>query len=232
MSKQRNHGPTTYKTVGSLPRVIPLFPLSGALLLPRVHFPLNVFEQRYLAMVDDALAGDRLIGMIQPRTSEFDDHTPEIYQVGCAGRLTQFSETNDGRYGIVLTGICRFTVQSELDVTTPYRQAAVSWAEHMDDIVPPVEDAAIDREGITNSLDSYFAKFGKQPDISSLDNAPAESLVNSLASICPFGLEEKQALLEAANLTARAEILSGLIQMAIAEDRGAKDGSPEKHTLQ
>ncbi len=220
-------GPVTYKTVGNLPRAIPLFPLSGALLLPRVHLPLNIFEPRYLAMVDDALAGNRLIGMVQPRTSEFDDQNPEIFQVGCAGRLTQFSETQDGRYAIVLTGICRFRVIAELDTETPYRQATISWADYMDDIVPAADDAAIDRESILGSLDAYFAKFGKQPDRAPLDSAPSESLVNSLASICPFGVEEKQALLEAGGLPARADLLAGLIQMAIAED-----GNTDARTLQ
>lgn len=220
-------GSTTYPTVGKLPRVIPLFPLSGALLLPRVHLPLNIFEQRYLSMVDDVLAGDRLIGMIQPRTSEFDDEHPEIYPVGCVGRLTQFSETPDGRYQIVLTGICRFVVTAELEDNPAYRTAAISWADYMDDLATPQEDGTIDRDRITGSLDAYFAKFGKQPDVSSLENAPTESLVNSLATICPFGLEEKQALLEARDLPTRAELLVGLIQMAIAED-----GNPDARTIQ
>ncbi len=220
-------GPVTYKSVLDLPGQLPLFPLSGALLLPHARLPLNVFEPRYLAMVDDVLAGDRLIALIQPRTSEGDSALPKLFGIGCAGRLTQFDEIPDGRYHIGLTGVCRFSFVGDAKAETPYPQAHVSWEGFESDLVEHVEEVAIDREGLIKSLDKYFSKLGQRADWQSLEGAPPEVLVNSLASICDFGVEEKQALLEAPSLRDRTEILTGLVKMAIAED-----ADPKGRTLQ
>ncbi len=217
-------GPVTYEAADDLPHAIPVFPLSRTIMLPRARLPLNIFEPRYLAMVDGALAGERVIGMIQPRTSEFERERPELFGVGCAGRITQFSETGDGRYLITLTGICRFRVARELSVTTPYRQVEADWRDFESDLSPDDSELPIERESLIDSLRTYFAKFGQQVDWQALKTAPAEALVGSLAAICPFSAEEKQALLEARDLKTRAEILTGLIEMAIVADTPGRQG--------
>jgi len=193
-------------------------------MLPRARMPLNIFEPRYLAMVDGAMAGERIIGMIQPRTSEFEKERPDLFEVGCAGRVTQFSETGDGRYLITLTGLCRFKVARELSTTTPYRQVEADYAGFDADLSPDLSELPFERESLIDSLRTYFAKFGQQVDLASMGAAPAEALVGSLAAICPFSVEEKQALLEAKTLKTRAEILTGLIEMAIVADTTGREG--------
>jgi len=217
-------GPVTYENVEELPHAIPVFPLSRTILLPRARLPLNIFEPRYLAMVDGALGGERLIGMIQPRTSEFEQERPALFDVGCAGRLTQFGETGDGRYLITLSGICRFRVARELSVTTPYRQVQTDWNEFGDDLTPDLSELPFERQSLIDSLRTYFAKFGQQVDWQSMAAAPAEALIGSMAAICPFTVEEKQALLEAEDLKSRAEILTSLIEMAIVSDTPGRSG--------
>lgn len=217
-------GPATYDTTDDLARVIPVFPLSRTIMLPRARLPLNIFEPRYLAMVDGALAGERLIGMIQPRTSEFERERPPLFDVGCAGRIVQFSETGDGRYLITLAGVCRFRVARELSTTTPYRQVEADWAGFEDDLSPDDSELPFERESLIDSLRTYFTKFGQPMDWQALRDAPAEAVVGSLASICPFSAEEKQALLEAPDLKTRAEILTGLIEMAIVSGTTGRKG--------
>jgi len=217
-------GPVTFETLADLPQAIPVFPLCRVIMLPRARLPLNIFEPRYLAMVDAALAGERIIGMIQPRTSEFEKERPDLFDVGCAGRITQFSETGDGRYLITLTGICRFYVASELLATTPYRQVETDWALFEGDLDPDESELLFERNTLVTLLRAYFAKLGQQVDWKAFETAPAEALVGSLASICPFSAEEKQALLEAIDLKTRAEILTSLIEMAIVASTPGRDG--------
>lgn len=212
-------GPILSYAAEDLPPVLPIFPLPGALLLPRARLPLNIFEPRYLAMVDGALASDRLIGMIQPREDVRGDR-PKLYDVGCAGRIVQFSETGDGRYLLTLAGVCRFRVARELSVTTPYRQIEAGWADFLADLEPAEDEDKVDRQDLLASLRIYFDRFGHKADWAGLESAPAEALVNSLSAICPFSPEEKQALLEAETLPDRADMLTSLVEMAIAEDTG------------
>ena len=199
-----------------LPDTIPVFPLPGALLLPRGRLPLNIFEPRYLAMIDDALKTDhRLIGMIQPYPG--DEEPSRLHKIGCAGRITSLSETEDGRYLIVLTGICRFRVPEELDGFTPYRRIKPGWDDFGGDLGPEEVLDDWDREAFLALLKKYFDVTNLSSDWESMREADTELLLNSLAMMCPFPVEEKQALLEAPRLSDRAETLNALMQFTIAE---------------
>ncbi|PPD14234.1 MAG: peptidase S16 [Methylobacterium sp.] len=200
-----------------LPETLPLFPLPGALLLPRGQMPLNIFEPRYLAMVDAALAGSRLIGMIQPDPAEIDRiGLPQIYKVGCAGRITQFAETGDGRYLIQLTGISRFRIIDELSVITPFRQAQVDFSPYAADRSPGAGESEVDRDGMLAAL-RKFSDANKVPiDWGSIEQASNEALVNGLSMMAPYGVREKQALLEADTLKDRAEMLIAITEMDLA----------------
>ncbi|MEM1298973.1 MAG: LON peptidase substrate-binding domain-containing protein [Pseudomonadota bacterium] len=205
-----------------LPDTIPVFPLPGALLLPRGRLPLNIFEPRYLAMLDDALKSDhRLIGMVQP----YDDDTrpPRLHTIGCAGRVTSLSETEDGRYLIVLSGTARFRIRAELDGFTPYRRVDVSWSDFHADLDGPEEPGKFDQEEFMELLRRYFDTAGLSSDWDSMQEAEPEMLINSLSMMCPFAVEEKQALLEAPALSDRLETLRALMQFAIAE--GGESGA-------
>lgn len=213
-------GPKIYESIEDLPHTLPVFPLTGAMMLPRARLPLNIFEPRYLAMIDGALSANRVVGMIQPRPADPGTELPPLYDVGCAGRLTQFAETGDGRYLITLTGICRFRVKRELQVMTLYRQVEANWDGFENDLYPDESELPFERDSLVDALKTYFARFGQEVDWDALRAAPAEAMVGSLTAVCPFRPEEKQALLEAPTLRQRAEILVGLIEMAIAEDQG------------
>ncbi|PLL14488.1 ATP-dependent protease [Tabrizicola sp. TH137] len=198
-----------------LPETIPVFPLPGALLLPRGRLPLHIFEPRYLAMIEDCLkTKHRLIGMIQPRdvpgTGE-----KRLNAIGCAGRLTGFSETEDGRYMITLSGISRFRVKEEVSGFTPYRRCSVDWGGFQRDMGPVEEDAGFRREEFLALLGRYFAAMNLSTDWSSMKEAETELLINSLSMLCPFSPEDKQALLEAPSLTTRRETLVTLIEFAM-----------------
>jgi uncharacterized protein len=201
------------RRAGAMPPAIPLFPLAGALLLPRTNLPLNIFEPRYLQMVDDALAGDRLIGMIMPREGDGGD---KLFPTGCAGRITAFSETGDGRYLITLTGVCRFQLKRELETGTPYRRAEVDWAAFADDLEPDAHAGEVDRPRLLTALRVYLDRNDLEADWNSIDAAPTEGLVNALAAIAPVEVAEKQALLEAHSIADRAEVLVTLIELALA----------------
>jgi Lon protease-like protein len=211
-------------SLASLPRVIPVFPLAGALLLPRRRLPLNIFEPRYLAMIDDALRHSRVIGMVQPTCGE--QKSPPLYPVGCLGRLTAWSETGDGRFLITLSGLIRFRIEAELKTTTPYRQVEVSYDSFAEDLEDKCEEAGIDRERLGASLKIYFRQRKIDDYWQSIEQVSCEVLVNSLAMICPFEIAEKQALLEAPALADRARLLTTLIEMAAASN------SPHGGTLQ
>jgi Lon protease-like protein len=208
-----------YHGIDDLPGVIPVFPLSGVLLLPRGQLPLNVFEPRYLAMVDATLSGRRLIGMIQPTEPEEKTLKPALAQIGCAGRLTAYREADDGRYLITLTGVCRFRVTEELAVETPFRQVRADFAPFASDLAVS-EDAEFPRDRLIGALKAYLSRRDLKADWQSVMNAPAETLVNALSMLCPFEPAEKQALLEARDWGERVAILVALLEMASAAASG------------
>jgi Lon protease-like protein len=215
----------TYHGPGDLAAVIPVFPLPGALLLPRGQMPLNIFEPRYVAMIDDALrSGHRLIGMIQPDTAHpGPEDKPNLFTIGCVGRITQIAESGDGRYLLQLTGIARFRVEEELGVTTPYRQARVTYC-FTDDFTPRKGEDDVDRESLLRSLSMFLEANNLKADWEGIENAPNEALVNALAMMSPYGAAEKQALLEAPDLKTRAEILVALTEIELAEKTSGTEG--------
>jgi len=207
-----------------LPATLPLFPLSGVLLLPRNRLPLNVFEPRYLNLVDDAIASDRLIGMIQPER-ETGDAVPSLYRVGCVGRIISLAEEGS-RYLIALTGVCRFSIGQEVPTTRGYRRAVCDWSAYRHDFDPDASPL-IDRPRLMTGLKAFFKANGLSADWASIEQAPDERLVNSLAMICPFKPLEKQALLEARTVVERSTILIGLVEMAAIS--GNPDGTDARH---
>ena len=205
---------------GDLPDTIPVFPLPGALLLPRARLPLHIFEPRYLAMLDDTLkTSHRLIGMIQPRDVPGSDEK-RLHTIGCAGRLTAFSETEDGRYMVTLAGVSRFRVQAEVSGFTPYRRCEVDWEGFARDRGSPEHDPNFDRDLFIGLLRRYFDDKNLSTDWDSLKEAEDELLINSLSMLCPFEPEDKQALLEAPSLTTRRETLITLIEFALRGGMG------------
>lgn len=217
-----------YRRIADLPQVIPVFPLDGALLLPGGELPLQIFEPRYLNMVDDAMAGDRILGMIQTRQGG-DRLRPSLTDVGCAGRITSYAETSDGRYLITLTGICRFDAGEELNIRTPYRQLRARYdrfeGDLADDEAAQAPDEARDR--FAKALKRYLNLRDLDIDWDTAQTAPLEALVNSLSMGLPFDSAEKQALLEAPDLNGRFETLTALLEIDAMED-----GDDEHHSLQ
>ncbi len=215
-----------YRSPADLPATLPVFPLPAVLLLPRGEMPLNVFEPRYLQMFDDALAGDRLIGMIQPEFDTPEDAAnPPLVDVGCAGRITGFQETGDGRYLVTLTGVARFRVAEELSAVTPYRQCRPLYDEFPEDLVPGAGEEAVDRNALMKTLKAYLAANQLEADWSGIRGASNEALVNALSMMSPYGAREKQALLEAPDLRTRAEILVAVTEMDLAKNPGETDTS-------
>jgi uncharacterized protein len=205
-------------TFDQLPGSLPIFPLTGVLLLPRSRLPLNVFEPRYLAMTEDALAsGNRLIGMVQPIAAEEAARPPPVYRTGCAGRITSFSETDDGRYLITLSGVCRFDIAEEMPTTRGYRRVAPDWAPYRTDLSGPESSAMLDRARLLSGLKGYFRQTGLTANWEAVESTPDERLVNSLAMICPFDASEKQALLEAPTLEERARMMTAMMEMAVLD---------------
>ena len=209
----------SYRGPGELPEVIPVFPLPGALLLPRGQMPLNIFEPRYLAMVDDAMrAGHRLIGIIQPDLTHTEHRDrPTLFHVGCVGRITQLAESGDGRYLLELTGVTRFRVAEELSVTTPYRQCRVDYSSFIDDFTARKGEDEVDRKALVAVLADFLKANNLKADWEGIDKAPNEALVNALSMMSPYGAPEKQALLEAPDLKTRAEILVAVTEMELAK---------------
>jgi len=207
-----------YRSTADLPSEIPVFPLAGALLLPRCELPLNIFEPRYIAMIDAALGGGRLIGMIQPARESVTGASPELKAVGCAGRLTRFAETQDGRYIVSLEGLCRFRIERETTATTPFRTFAVDFGTFGNDFVVSLDEGAIDRDAVLRALRDYAEKHALSIDWSAIASASGETLVNALSMMSPFGPREKQALLEAPDLRSRAEMLVAITEMNLAGD--------------
>jgi len=216
-------GNKTYETGADLPTVVPVFPLPGALLLPRGQLPLNIFEPRYMAMIDAAMKTDRVIGMIQP---SFDGETAEtgLCPVGCLGRLTSLQESGDGRYLITLTGIARFQVLEEMETVTPYRQCRISVDRFQDDLASGSGEDAVDRQAVLRTFRAYLEANDMDADWEGIEQAGNEALVNALSMMSPYGPAEKQALLEADDLKMRAETLIAITEMDLA--RKAGDGEP------
>lgn len=215
-----------YRSPQAIPDVIPVFPLPRALLLPRTELPLNIFEPRYLQMIEDTIRGDRLIGMIQPNEPE-DNATsvPPLYRIGCVGRLTNFAETGDGKYQVVLTGVSRFQIVEEEKVETPYRQCRVDYRMFAEDLVQGLGEDDVDRESLLKTLANYLAANSIEADWSGITQAPTEALVNGLSLMAPFGTREKQALLEAPDLRARAELLVAATEITLAAGEGDENGT-------
>ncbi len=209
-----------------LPDVLPIFPLPCCLLLPGGRLPLNIFEPRYLAMINDALKGDRLIGMVQPRDAESAASQPEIYGLGCAGRITTFSESEDGRYLITLDGLARFRVREELDLAAgDYRQVRADFSDFQQDLEEA--EAEIDRQALLTTLRTFFDRQGINGDWETIEQTGNERLVTSLAMLCPFSAGEKQALLEAADLPERAASMITMLKLAAYES--ADDSVTSRH---
>jgi uncharacterized protein len=221
---------TTYKGPDALPDVIAIFPLPGALLLPRGQMPLNIFEPRYLAMIEHTLRSThRIIGMIQPDPAHPgpDQNKPHLFKIGCVGRVTQFAESGDGRYLIQLTGISRFRIEEELPVSTPYRQCRVTYAPFIDDFIARKGEEQVNRKALLRALTDFLKANNLKADWEGIENAPNEALVNALAMMSPYDVAEKQAMLEAPDLKTRAEIL-----VAVTEIELAKSKTPGETPLQ
>jgi uncharacterized protein len=210
-----------FRSLGDLPPALPVFPLTGVLLLPAGKLPLNIFEPRYLAMVQDVLGGDRLIGMVQPLSAHRPaEPLPALRPVGCAGRIVSFTETDDGRFLITLVGICRFRLGPELPMQRGYRQVTCAWDDFIADLRLEPTTPQLDRKRLEAALRPYLRQHGISVDWEALRQAPDEGLVASLAMIFPFDPLEKQALLEAPGPQRRADLLLGFLERACLTDEG------------
>ena len=220
--------PRYYHSYSDLPQSLPLFPLSGVVLLPRGQLPLNIFEPRYLEMVDDSFRdGHRLIGMIQPDPAQpGPEDKPVLFKVGCIGRITQMAETGDGRYLLQLTGVVRFRVEEELKVATAYRQCRITTIPFADDFVARKGEDAVDRKAVLEALTAFLKANKLKTDWEGVESAPNEALVNALAMMSPYGPAEKQALLEAPDLKSRAEILIAVTEMELAKKTAGGGETP------
>jgi len=210
----------------ALPVILPIFPLTGVLLLPRGRLPLNIFEPRYLAMTRDALAGERLIGMVQPSDPAASGSNPPVYPTGCAGRITSFSETDDGRFLITLTGTSRFRIREELPMLEGYRRVVPDWHEFARDLGNE-EEPGFDRERLLRGLKGYFQQHQISADWDAITSVSGDRLVSSIAMICPFDPSEKQALLEATDLVERARLLTTIVEMAVMQP--PSEGTGARH---
>ncbi len=213
----------TSLTFADLPPALPVFPLEGALLLPGGQLPLNIFEPRYKAMIEHAMGSQRLIGMIQPRVKEriTPDDKPDLHETGCAGKITAFSETGDGRFLINLTGICRFGIKREMSMIRGYRRVEPDWAPFAADFETPVEQA-FNREAVLDALKTYLARNNYGADWKAVECTETPALVVLLAAMCPFSPGEKQALLEASTPARRAHVLISLLAMGGGHTRGER----------
>ncbi|MEM1287427.1 MAG: LON peptidase substrate-binding domain-containing protein [Pseudomonadota bacterium] len=217
-----------------IPDIIPVFPLASALLLPRGQMPLNIFEPRYLAMVDYALANERLIGMVQPKFERdgspilgLDPDAPPLCEIGCVGRISAFQETEDGRYLMTLTGVCRFLIVEEETSITPFRLCRVSTEKFQEDFKHGAGEKLVDRDTLLSTFQAYLEANDLEADWSGVEKASNEALVNALCMMSPYGPPEKQALLEAEDLRARADTLIAITELSLA-----REGQEDRATLQ
>jgi Lon protease-like protein len=204
-----------YQEISDLPEHLPLFPLVGALLLPRVDLPLNVFEPRYLALVEDAMASHRMIGMIQPLDGESDDK-PKLQAIGCAGRITAYSEAEDGRLMITITGVCRFTLDEEGQTGKPYREATVDYTKFVGDLVSETGSSSVNRRELVTAFRNYLEANSMTANWREVEAVSTEILVNTLSLLAPYPPRDKQALLEAPDLKSRAEVLVALTELQLS----------------
>jgi len=216
-----------YRRPEDLAQRIPVFPLAGALLLPRADLPLNIFEPRYLAMIEHALAGDRLIGMIQPAAGDELGDVPALMKVGCVGRITSWSETPDDRALITLTGVSRFQIVEELDTDTPFRQVIANYHPFAADLASGAGSSEVNRPALLKAFRDYLDANNMSADWKEVDSASTEVLVNTLSLLAPYPPQEKQALLEAPDLKTRADVLVALTEVALG-----KMGKGDKPRLQ
>jgi uncharacterized protein len=216
-------GKAIYRSPADLPSTIPIFPLSAALLLPRGQMPLNIFEPRYLAMIDEAMAGDRIIGMIQPAAEGEDE--PALFPIGCMGRITSYSESDDGRYMVCLTGIARFRVVEEVEGRAGFRRCEVTAEPFLEDFQENVGAEAVDRDRLLDVFRAYLEAHSLEADWDNIGRTSNETLVNALSMMSPYGPAEKQALLEATDLRSRAETLIALTEISLAR-RGDGGNAP------
>lgn len=212
-------------TVGNLPEILPIFPLPGALLLPRGHLPLHIFEPRYRKMTEAALSGERMIGMVQPRDPDAETIGDDglIYGTGCAGRIISFTEIDDGRYMLTLRGVCRFRIAKELPLQDGFRRVRPDYEPYQQDVAEPA-GMALDRENLIGSVHRYVHAKGLTADWPAIKEASNEALVVALSMMCPFEPREKQALLECRDLAALAHLLTSLLEMGIRDADGASSG--------
>jgi len=209
-----------------LPSTIPIFPLPGVILLPGSNLPLNIFEPRYLQMVKDARTNHSLIGMIQPNNPDDTSQKPELYSIGCVGRITHYAETEDGRNIIRLTGLSRFKISEELEVMTPYRQVQPCWEAFKADITQQELTNTIARTALMDALKTYLDQKGLDADYEGINTAPDNVLINTLSMIIHFDVPEKQALLEAVDIPTRSETLKSLLIMMTSSTLVKPNGRP------
>ncbi len=210
-----------YQGPADVPQRIPVFPLSRAILLPRATLPLHIFEPRYLQMIDDVMSTSRVLGMVQPAGAEEEEESPvsrtaPLRKVGCAGRITNYQELDDGRLLVSLSGIVRFDLVDEVELAKPYRICTVNYDRFLGDFTAGAGEEEVDRERLVATLKSYLHMRNLKADWAAIGKAATETLVNSLALVSPYGVEEKQALLEAVDLKARAEMFVALAEMEMA----------------
>lgn len=204
-----------YTSLGELPAVVPVFPLAGALLLPRTDLPLNIFEPRYVALVEHAMGGNRLIGMIQPARDDQGD-TPRLARIGCLGRITSYAESDDDRLLISLTGVCRFVVTHEREAETPFRQIEADYSGFAADLVGEGSARSVDRGAVIRAFRQYLEANSMSANWEEVEQVPTELLVNTLSQLAPYPAPEKQALLEASDIRARADMLIALTELALS----------------
>jgi Lon protease-like protein len=217
-------GNVFYDSPRDIPAVIPIFPLEEALLLPRTQMPLNIFEERYLAMIDHAMRNDRIIGIIQPQAEQEEgqaDTPSSLYPIGCLGRVSAYGETGDARVLITLTGISRFRIMRELESDEPYRMAEIDCEDFTEDLIEGFGEEAVERKELLDVFRSFLEANNLEADWDSVDKSSNEILVNSLSMMSPYGIAEKQALLEADSLALRAQTLIAITEMHLANDSDA-----------
>lgn len=222
-------GNALYDSPRDIPGIIPLFPLEEALLLPRTQMPLNIFEDRYLAMIDHAIRHDRIIGIIQPKPAEAgseeedeaeDDAPSKLQRIGCLGRITAFGETGDGRVLITLSGLCRFELVNEINSHLPFRMAEIDCEDYAEDLIEGFGEDQVNRDGLLDIFRAFLDANDMEADWDNVGKSSNEILVNSLSMMSPYGIAEKQALLEAESLALRAETLIAITEMHLANDAG------------
>ncbi|TLP47020.1 peptidase S16 [Cohaesibacter sp. CAU 1516] len=220
-------GNALYDSPRDIPGIIPLFPLEEALLLPRTQMPLNIFEDRYLAMIDHAIRHDRIIGIIQPKPTpdasqaskqQDEADASQLQRIGCLGRITAFGETGDGRVLITLSGLCRFQLVSEMESHLPFRMAEIDCEDYAEDLIEGFGEDQVNREGVLDIFRAFLDANDMEADWDNVGKSSNEILVNSLSMMSPYGIAEKQALLEAESLALRAETLIAITEMHLAND--------------